>query len=318
MNSITKILDILDNFFQKGPQGLSTYDDESLDRHFEKLSQSKDGKLNQPFINHIKQLQLAKLEDLTLESLDLSKFLNLEIIKNNKENLGSIFYITEMFEKNIYEKINPILEDLSKSYATQFKNVARWLLSTQGNLSNYTNEAESIMLVHDELMTFDKDIKNIKISNVITAPDKIVSKIKKLDSRQYNLFFKDWILKFSSLIETKFKSVIIFLNYFWRIEKKKEAPLSTLKHKMLGELYWDMGIIINYQNIDRFRVYRNKASHGKIKFIYNENWEQCHIILKEDLSVTISEFILDFAKLFRFLNTFISMVNIIIVLQYFK
>ena len=313
MNSITELLDILDNFFQKGPQGLSTYDDESINRHFEKLSQSKDEKLNQPFINHIKQLELTKLEDLTLENLDLSKFRNFgrNVIKTNKENLESIFYLSEMFEKNVYEKINPILKTLPKSYPTQFRNVAKWLLSTQGNLTDYTNETESIMVIHDELMTLEKVIKNIKISDVCLAPDKIISKINKLDSNEYRLFFKDWALKFSSLIESRFKSIIVFMNYFWRLEKKQRAPLSKLKKKMLGSLFKDMNIEQNYQNIDRIRVYRNQTFHSKIKFNYDENWEKCSIMLKEDLSVTATEFILDFAKVFRFLNTF--MVNITLI-----
>ena len=99
------------------------------------------------------------------------------------------------------------------------------------------------------------------------------------------------------MIESRFKSIIILLNYFWKLEEKQKAPLSKLKNKMLGNLY--KNIQENYQNIDRIRIYRNKTFHGKIKFIHDETWEKCSIFLKDNLSVTATEFIFDFTKVLR-------------------
>jgi len=326
MNRIIKIINILEEFFQKGPQGLSISDDQSKNLHLEKLFQSMGEKISQPFKNYIKELELANPEELPIKEFakgisDIFKGLEIsEILKyvkkvkeNTNENLESVFYLTDMFEKNVYEKVNPILREISISYPDQFMNAAKWLLSTQENVSNYTNETESIMLIHDELMAFESIIDKAKFSDLITFPDKIISKVEKLDSDQYKLYFRDWALKFSSLIESKFKNIFIFLNYFWKLEEKEKVSLDRLKNKMIGDVFRDFKMKQNFKNIDRFRVYRNKAFHAGIQFKYDENWKNRYLIFDKKLSVTITEFLLDFTKLFRFLNTFIVIIKIIMI-----
>lgn len=326
MNRIREIVNILEDFFQKGPQGLSSTDDQSRNSHLEDLFQSMGEKVSQPFKNFIKGLEVTNLEELPvkdfekgisniLEELEISEILQFiqNVRQTTKENLESIFYLTDMFEKNLYEKINPILTDLSRSYPEQFMAAVKWLHSAQGSVSNYTNEAESIMLIHDELMAFQNVIDKAKLSDLSRFPDKIVAKVEKLDSDQYKLFFKDWALKFSSLIETKFKNIFIFLNYFWKLEEKEKVSLAKLKNKMIGAVFSDFKMKQNFKNIDRFRVYRNKTFHAGVQFKYDENWKDRYLIFDKNLSVTITEFLLDFTKLFRFLNTFIVMVEIIMI-----
>jgi hypothetical protein len=134
------------------------------------------------------------------------------------------------------------------------------LLSIQEKVSNFTNETKSIMLIHDELINLENNIDNVKFSDVLEIPDKIISKLEKLDSNNYKIYFNDWILKFSFLIESKFKPIFIFLNYFWRLDEKQEVSLGILdKNKMIGKIFKDFEIQQKYQNIDRFRVYRNKT-----------------------------------------------------------
>ncbi len=324
MNKIFEILKFIDEFFQKGPQGLTYYDGDFINPHLKQINQSMDEKTSQHFKQEIEKIDISKelsIQELSKKifemfgNLGTSEILEFfyNFIETTKENLESVFYLTPMLEKNIYEKLNPLLKDLSNSYPDHFKKAAMWILSTQGDSSDYSQEAESIMIIHDELMNLEKEIENVKFSDISTFPDKIIAKIQKLDSNKFKLYFKDWVLKFSLLVESKFKYIFIFLNYFWKIEEKQEVSLNKLKHKMLGPLFKDFNMKQNYPNIDRFRVYRNKTFHAGIEFMYDEKWENRHMILGRNLKLTITEFLFDFEKLFRFLNTFYVMVNIIVI-----
>jgi hypothetical protein len=82
---------------------------------------------------------------------------------------------------------------------------------------------------------------------------------------------------------------------------------------MFGKIFKDFEMQQKYQNIDKFRVYRNKTFHAGVQLIYDKNWENWRIKLNNKRSVTINEFLFDFGKLFRFLNTFFVMINIIVI-----
>jgi len=324
MSIIVEILKFIDRFFQKGPQGLTNYDENFINPYLKRINLSMDEKTSQHFKNEIEKIHPS--EELSLEELSKNfseMFGNLgsselldyiyNFMETAKENLESVFYLTPMLEKNIYEKLNPLLKDLSNSYPDPFKKVAMWILSTQEASSDYSKEAESIMIMHDELMNLEKEIKNVKFRDISILPDRIFEKIQKLDSNKYTLYFQDWVLKFSLLVESKIKYIFIFLNYLWKIEEKQEASLDKLKHKMLGPLFKDFSIQRNYPNIDRIRIYRNMTFHAGIEFIYDEKPENRRIKLGKKRNLTITEFMFDYGKLFRFYTTFYVMVNILVI-----
>ena len=322
MNKIFEILKFLDEFFQKGPQGLTNYDESFINPYLKRINQSMNEKTSQYFIKEIKKIDPSKelsLEELskkfseTFGNLGSSEILDFfyNFIETTKENLESVFYLTPMFEKNIYEKLNPLLKNLSNSYPDDFKTAAMWILSTQGDSSEYGQEAASIMIIHDELMNLEKDIENVKFSDISAFPEKIFTKIQKLDSNKFKLYFKDWVLKFSLLVESKFKYIFIFLNYLWKIEEKQEVSLDRIKGKMLGPLFKDFNMQQNYPNIDRFRAYRNRMFHAGVEFTYDEKLENRSIKLGKKGNLTITEFLLDYGKLFRFYTTFYVMINIL-------
>lgn len=322
MADVLQILNYLNEFFQKGPEGISIQNDSSINPHLEQINRFMDEKTSQNFKDYIQQIELngnssiGEFAQRIIEKLGLSSTSEImdythNFIETVKENLESIFYLTPMFEKNIYEKINPLLRDLANSYPSQFRNAAAWLLSTQKKLSDFSLSAESIMLIHDELMEVKKNIETINFSDVSSLPDRIVSKIKKLDANEYELYFGDWALKFSLLIESKFKNIFIFLNYLWKVEQGKEVALVKLKNKMIGEIFKVFNMHQNYTNIDRFRIYRNKSFHARVNLIYDEKLENCRIILGKKHKLKVSEFALDFGKAFLFINTFYVLVKII-------
>jgi len=322
MQNVLQILYYLNEFFRKGPEGISIQNDSLINPHLDQFNQSMDEKTSHNFKDYIQQIELNGIPSIVefaqriIEKFGLSSTSEIMDYTHNfieivKENLESIFYLTPMFEKNIYENINPLLRDLANSYPNQFKNAAVWLLSTQKKISDFSLGAESIMLIHDEIVEVKKNIENINFNDVNSLPDKVISKIKKLDAKDYEQYFGDWALKFSVLIESKFKNIFIFLNFLWKVEQGKEISLNRLKNKMIGSIFTDFNMQQNYRNIDRFRIYRNKSFHVGVKFIYDEKLENCRIVLGKKPKIKVSEFALDFGKVYLFINTFYVLVKII-------
>ena len=65
-----------------------------------------------------------------------------------------------------------------------------------------------------------------------------------------------------------------------------------------------MDIENNYKNIDRIRIYRNKAFHSKIKFLNEDKWGNRRIRLRNNINLRTVDVIADFLKVFFFVNTF--------------
>ena len=67
MNKIIEILKFLNESFQKGPQGLTNYDEDLINPHLNQINQSMDKKTSQIFKKDIEKID--SLKELSIEEL---------------------------------------------------------------------------------------------------------------------------------------------------------------------------------------------------------------------------------------------------------
>ena len=134
-------------------------------------------------------------------------------------------------------------------------------------------------------------------------------KLKKSSKGRFKMYFNDWTLKNSQIIEYTVKAIFkLFLQLDLLSKGVREEDI-----KELLKINYTFGKMIQYfdpdsklKNVARLRIYRNAAFHPGVDFIYNQRENMRKLVFEDDygkIEVNIEGFIADFRKLMVFIAT---------------
>jgi len=134
-------------------------------------------------------------------------------------------------------------------------------------------------------------------------------KVKKSSKGRFKMYFNDWTLKNSQIIEYTVKAIFkLFLQLDLLNKGVREEDI-----KVLLKINYTFGKMIQYfdpdgklKNVARLRIYRNAVFHPGVGFIYNQRENTRKLVFKDDygrIEVDIEGFIADFRKLMVFIAT---------------
>jgi hypothetical protein len=213
------------------------------------------------------------------------------------------------FDYLLFSSINQPFNSLVKSTAQSLTFFTEYLDFIEEKIS--VNEIiSSLNFINEEKDKMDEVRLKKPISELMKLQNWIFfEKVKKSSKSQFKMYFNDWTLKNSQIIEYTVKAIFkFFLQLDLLIRGVKEENVKKLlnDNNTLGRMIQYFDPDSKLKNIARLRIYRNAVFHPGVEFIYNQR-ENTRILVFEDdygkIEVDIEGFILDFKKLMVFIAT---------------
>ncbi len=173
----------------------------------------------------------------------------------------------------------------------------------------------SLTFINEEKQKFGETALTRPISEVLKLHNWIFfEKLKQTSKGQYRIYFNDWALKNSQIIEYTIKTIFKLLLQLELITKgvgKEDIDELMEKNKTFGMILHYFDSYGTFIHLERLRIYRNAVSHPGTEFIYDANINKRKLKFEDDygfFEVNIDEFIADFKKVLIFIATFNYMV----------
>jgi len=331
VNKILKVKEILDAFnryfdpkYFNFSQKLNSEDYVEYKAHQEKIPKAlkdkvkkklEDSKLFEYAKNYEKTplantiLPLFKLTADLLNDEDYQKQ-QLENLKFLAENEGYWIKKNRNIDNLLFFTISPIIEDLIKnfpdsiSFFEEFKNEIK-------DSMDINTIIKSLGFIIEERKTLENMFTKSPMSELIKYQKWVFfDKIRKSDTGDFYLYFNDWALKNSQIIEHHVKAIFkILIKVQFLLDKVsiKDIKQRINEFKTIGYILYFLDRNDDYGNLVRIRIYRNATFHIGVKLIHDKRRQEKKLIFKDEygqLEVTIDEFIKDFVKIIVFISTF--------------
>lgn len=206
---------------------------------------------------------------------------------------------------SVNQPFNSLVKTNSRSleFFTKYLNFIEQKINVNEIISsfNFINEEKDKM----EEVALKKPISELmKLQNWM-----FFEKIKKSSKGQFKMYFNDWTLKNSQIIENTVKAIFkLFLQLDLLINGVKEEDIEELLKvsNTFGRIIQNFDPHFKLKNIARLRIYRNAAFHSGVEFVYNQKENDRKLVFEDDygkIEVDIEGFIADFKKLMVFIAT---------------
>ena len=191
----------------------------------------------------------------------------------------------------------------SLAFFTEYLNFIEQKISVNEIISsfNFINEEKDKM----NEVALKKPISELmKLKNWV-----FFEKVKKSSKGQFKMYFNDWTLKNSQIIENTVKAIFrLFLQLDLLIRGVEEGAIEELlkASNTFGRIIQCFDPYFKLKNIARLRIYRNAAFHSGVELVYNQNENKKRLVFEDDygkIEVGIEGFIADFKKIMIFIAT---------------
>ncbi len=213
------------------------------------------------------------------------------------------------FDYFLFSSVNEPFNSLVKNNPRSLEFFAKYLNFVEEKIS-VSEIVSSFNFINEEKEKMNEVALTKPISELMKLQNWIFfEKIKKSSKRRFVMYFNDWTLKNSQIIEYNVKAIF---KLFWRLDLlirgTEEGAIEELlkANNTIGKIiqYFDSdGKLIN---LARLRIYRNGTFHPKVDFIYNQRENERKLVFEDDygkIEVDIEGFIADFKKLMVFIAT---------------
>ncbi len=311
---IEKILKVIDGFLEFDSKDFTIFPNQEMDDSLKKFIIN----YNEDYIEKLKNIightkintwgefsEIMKEFIESMEPSELEKFV-LENLKSYRDNWELVFYLSPIFEKKLYEKINPIFKDFSKKYYDGTIKLCDWYYQKTCELLPINFQLKSITIINDEIRRLNENWKDITFVEMIDFQNNIYKKIETVEENQYKLYFQNWILNLADLIESRIKLIMLSLKYLKNLENEGVFDLLKKKDLSIGQILYELDPDKKYKNIRHLKIYRNSRFHSGVKIIYEKELNKKCFIFKDrndEIKIDLNDFIIEFEKVYRMINT---------------
>jgi hypothetical protein len=233
-------------------------------------------------------------------------FKNLKFLAENED-----YWIKKKpyYDYLLFSSINQSFNSLAKNNALSLTFFTEYLNFIEEKI-NVNEIISSFNFINEEKNKIGEIALKKPISELMKLHNWIFfEKVKKSSKGRFKMYFNDWTLKNSQIIEYTVKAIFkLFMKLDLLIRGVKEEDI-----KELLKVNNTIGRIIQYfdkdsklKNVARLRIYRNAAFHSKVEFIYTQRENKKKLLFEDDygkIEVGIEGFIADFKKIMIFIAT---------------
>jgi len=133
-------------------------------------------------------------------------------------------------------------------------------------------------------------------------------KIKEFKNGEFEIYFNDWALKISQIIESHIKAIFtLFLMFKMLLHKTsiEDVKLIFPEYDSLGKLLYYLDPNNKFGNISQLRIYRNASFHNNVKVIHDglNNRKMIFTDKSGQITENLDQFITNFIKILVFIAT---------------
>ena len=209
----------------------------------------------------------------------------------------------------LFSSVNQPFNSLAKNNALSLKFFTEYLNFIEEKISA-SEIISSFNFINEEKDKFAEIALKKPISELMKLQNWIFfEKIKKSSKGRYKMYFNDWTLKNSQIIENTVKAIFkLFLQLDLATKGVGEEDIKEFLKvsNTIGKMIQYFDPDFKLKNVARLRIYRNAGFHSGVEFIYNQNEDKKKLVFEDDygkIEVDIEEFVADFKKLMVFIAT---------------
>ena len=165
----------------------------------------------------------------------------------------------------------------------------------------------SLSFIIEEKKTIQKMFFESPVSEVINYNKWVFfDKIKESKNGEFEIYFNDWALKTSQVIETYIKAIftlLVMLKMLISDTSVEDIKVNIQKYDTLGKILFHLDPHKNFGNISRLKIYRNATFHNSVKIIH-EGPNNRKIIFRDksgQIAENLDQFITNFIKILLFI-----------------
>lgn len=322
---IKKILNTLDDFLDTDQSKLTIFPNEQLNEHINRFDAAFNGTYLSKFEKVFKEKKInekTSLIDLGTSIKEIYENFSkeerenfiLEIFNYFLNNFKSVFYLMPNFEKDLYEKTNPLLKSYYKIYSEIFIKVIDTYIEMENIKTELDEKISSINIIYSELNKLESN-NNISLIDLFTYDKKIVKQIIEVNEFKFKRIFRDILLNFSNILEGEFKKLLYILDLFLKTENGESINYHRDNIPMFGQILSNIDGNRKLQNLRQLKEIRNSISHDKYDINFRSKFEDISIrfdvLHGKPINLKVSELLILFEKIFRTINTLQLMLLII-------
>lgn len=245
---------------------------------------------------------------------------SLQNLKDLAEDEGLLVKVKPVFNHLVFSSVNQPFNSLIVSHPQCLMFFTEYLDFIENNV-NVNEIVSSLNFINEEKKKLGETALNKPINELLELQSWIFfEKIKKSSEGQYKMYFNDWTLKNSQIIEHTVKAMFkLFLQLDLVDKGVGEDDIKELiqSSNTIGKIiqYFDPDGLLSH--LPRLRIYRNAAFHSGVDFIYSPDATMKKLVFEDDygkFEVNMDEFIADFRKLMIFIAT----INYLVANELFK
>lgn len=233
-------------------------------------------------------------------------------LKNLKflaENEGHWIRKKPYFDYSLFSSVNQSFNSLVKTNPQSLEFFKKYLNFVEEKIS-VSEIVSSFNFINEEKDKFGEIALKKPISELMKLQNWIFfEKIKKSSKGRFKMYFNDWTLKNSQIIEDTVKAIFkLFMQLDLLIKGVKEKDIKELlkASSTLGKTIQYFDPYFKLKNVARLRIYRNAGFHSGVEFVYNQRENERKLLFEDDygkIEVDIEGFVADFKKLMVFIAT---------------
>lgn len=320
---IEKILKIIDDFFdfsylisfnkkKRKKVKINKFTPEEKQKFEELIEQSK-------ILEYIENYQKIPMASLLFPIMNLFSNLlkdpsfkkeNIDNLRNNAKTEDLIPKKKKHIDNFLHSFLSPIFSNFSEDYIGIFTFLEEY--------ANLVKEDLDINTIYNSLSYMIEERSRIRdlfynkpMSELIKYRKWIYfEKIQKSTPGDFKIYFNDWTLKNSQLIESHIKKILrLVLKFQMLINGTNIKDIEKIidEFKTIGKILYYLDPKRKYKNLDRIRIYRNATFHSEVNFICDNDSNKKLIIFKDEnekkVKISIWKFLQDFQKLVIFILT---------------
>ena len=221
------------------------------------------------------------------------------------------------FDNLLYFNLEPILTEIFNQLPGCYK-IMEIYTSYLKDTPRIESIFSSLSFIIEEKKTIMKMFLESSVSEVINYNKWIFfDKIKESQNGEFEIYFNDWALKTSQVIETHIKAIfnlLIMLKMLNNDKSVEDIKINIQKYDTLGKILFYLDPHNKFGNISRLRIYRNASFHNRVKIIH-EGLNNRKMIFRDksgEITENLDQFTTNFVKILLFIATINYMLSQIV------
>ena len=210
------------------------------------------------------------------------------------------------FDNLLFFNIEPILNNLFNQSPECYKILKTYASYLEGTLP-IDSIFNSLSFIIEEKKTIQKMFFESSLSDLMKYSKWLFfDKIKKSQNGEFEIYFNDWALKTSQVIETHIKAIfklLVMLKMLNNETSVEDIKVIIQEYDTLGKILVYLDPHKKFGNLSRLRIYRNATFHNRVKIIHegSNNRKIIFIDKSSQFAVNLDQFITNFIKILLFI-----------------